>query len=269
LSERRPPGADEPAIGQPGTNAFEGDQIHSALRIADATEFAVRVYAHQIRSDRDRARFEQEAMALKALIGDRHVVAVEEINVTPEGYPYVVMEHCTSGSLQDHLVKVGRFTPTEVRRIGAKLAGALGAAHRREIVHRAVKPANVLINGAGEPVLTDFGFASLSTVGRDYAPPTRSVTPPFAAPEAYLPELMTPAADIYSLGATMYALLAGWPPRSVDPLAVAVDGDTLVDLPRVPWAMMAVIRVAMAHDPANRFVHAFQLQDALLDTDPG
>src|SRR5262249_30211959 len=153
-----------------------------------------------------------------------------------EGHPYVVMENCPSGSMQDHLSKVGRFTPIEVRLIAAKIAGALGAAHRRDIVHRAVKPSNVLINSVGQPVLTDFGFASLSTVGRDCSPPTRSVVPPFCAPEAYLPELMTPAADVYSLGATMYALLAGWPPRSTNPLAAAVDGETLVDLPRVPWA---------------------------------
>src|SRR5262245_58588225 len=76
LSERRAPGADEPAIGQPGTDTFEGDQIHSALRVSDASEFAIRVYAHQIRSDRDRARFEEEATALKALIGERYVVAI-------------------------------------------------------------------------------------------------------------------------------------------------------------------------------------------------
>jgi serine/threonine protein kinase len=80
---------------------------------------------------------------------------------------------------------------------------------------------------------------------------------------------MTPASDIYSLGATMYALLAGWAPRAADPMAVAIDGDTLVDLPRVPWALMAVIRVAMAHDPDDRFRHAYQFQNALLDADPG
>jgi serine/threonine protein kinase len=269
LGERRVPGAGSPRIGQPVDDYLDGDQIHLSLRIADATEFAVRVYAQQIQSDRDRMRFEQEAMALKALGGEPHVVVVEEINVTPEGYPYAAMQYCPTGSLQDHLHTVGRFTPTEVRRIGAKLAGALGAAHRRDIVHRAVKPSNVLINPYGEPVLSDFGFVSLSTVGRDFTPPNRQVQPAFTAPEAYLPELMTPASDIYSLGATMYALLAGWPPRSTDPLAVAIDGDTVVDLPRVPWALMAVIRLAMAHDPDDRFRTAYQFQNALLDADPG
>src|SRR5262245_38908772 len=59
LNERRAPGADSPSIGQPASDYLDGDQIHLSLRIADSTEFAVRVYAHQIRSDRDRVRFEQ------------------------------------------------------------------------------------------------------------------------------------------------------------------------------------------------------------------
>jgi serine/threonine protein kinase len=215
------------------------------------------------------ARFEQEVVALKALTGVPHVVRLDEIGVTPGGHAYVVMEYCDNGSMRDHLHTVGRLTPTEVRRIGSKLAGALGEAHRRDIVHRGVKPSNVLINVAGEPVLADFGFASLSTVGRDFSPPTRSETPPFTAPEAFLPELLTPTADVYALGATLYALLAGWAPRSVDPMAVAVDGDTLVDLPRVPWALMQIIRVAMAYDPADRFIDGTDMQAALLAVDPG
>jgi serine/threonine protein kinase len=269
LSEMRLPAAGQPAIGQPSVDELDGDQIHLAVRVADGAELALRVYAHPLRTDRDLIRFEQEAMALKALRGDPYTVAVEEIDVTPRGHAYLAMQYCGAGSLQDRLQTVGRCSPTEVCRIGAKLAGALAAAHRRDIVHRAVKPSNVLINAAGEPVLTDFGFVSLSTAGRDFTPPARVVQPAYSAPEAYLPELMSPASDIYALGATLYALLAGWAPRVADQLSVVVDGDTLIDLPRVPWAVMAVIRVAMAHDPADRYRDAYQLQDALLDADPG
>jgi serine/threonine protein kinase len=269
LSDLRVPGADQPTIGQPAFDQLDGDQVHLAIRLTDDAELALKIYAHPIRADRDLVRFEQEAVALKALVGDPHVVGLEELGVTPAGYAYLAMEYCPAGSLQDHLHTVGRFSPGEVRRIGAKLAGALGAAHRRDIVHRAVKPANILINNVGEPVLTDFWFVSLSTAGRDFMPPLRSVPASFTAPEAYLPELMTPSSDIYALGATMYALLAGWAPRAYDPLAPAIDGDTLVDLPKVPWAVMELIRVAMAHDPADRFADAFQFQAALLDADPG
>jgi serine/threonine protein kinase len=269
LSELPIPGANQPPIGQPAVDHLDGDQIHLAVRLADGAEVAVRVYAHPIRADRDLMRFEQEAVALKAIVGDPHVVGLEEIGVTPAGYAYLVMEHCAAGSVQDHLRAVGRYSPAEVRLVAAKLAAALAAAHRRDIIHRAVKPANVLINGTGEPVLSDFRMVSLGTAGREFMPPARNVQPPFTAPEAYLPELMTPASDIYSLGATMYAMLAGWPPRAVDPRAVAIDADTLADLPRVPWAVMELIRTAMAHDPADRFADADEFQAALLGADSG
>jgi serine/threonine protein kinase len=239
------------------------DQILLAVRQSDEAEVAVRVYRRTVTYERDRIRFEQEATALKALADEPHVVRIDEIGLAASGHPYLVMEYCQSGSLHDHLTTVGRFTPAEVRRIGAKVARALGAAHRREIYHRGVTPTNILINSLGEPVLTDFGFVTLSTVDGNYTPPAKRVLPPYAAPEAYLPELMNGASDIYSLAATLYALLAGWAPRAADPLAVAIDGDTLADLPRVPWALMTVIRYAMAHDPAKRFRDAFDFADAL------
>jgi serine/threonine protein kinase len=235
------------------------DVVFLAVREIDDTEVAVRVYRRRVSTERDRVRFEQEATALKALADEPHVIRVDEVGLSPDGHPYLVMEHCPAGSLHDHLTAVGRFTPTQVRGIGVKIADALGAAHRREIYHRRVTPTNILINAAGEPVLSDFAFVSLSTVDGNYVPPAKPALPPYAAPEAYLPELMAAAADIYGLGATLYALLAGWAPRAVDPLAVAVDGDTLVDLPKVPWALMAVIRRAMAHDPAHRYADADQL----------
>jgi serine/threonine protein kinase len=268
LSDLPLPGADQPSIGQPAVDQFDGDQIHLAVRLEDGAEVAVRVYAHPIRAERDLMRFEQEAVALKAVVGDSHVVGLDEIGVTPAGFAYLVMEYCVAGSVYDHLQEVGRYGPGEVRRIAAKLAGALGAAHRRDIVHRAVKPANILINRVGEPVLSDFRLVSLGTAGRDFMPPLRSVQPAFTAPEAYLPELMTPASDIYALGATMYAMLAGWPPRAHDPQAFAIDADTLADLPRVPWSVMELIRTAMAHDPADRFADAYEFRAALLDAEP-
>ncbi len=239
------------------------DEIHLAVRVMDGAEVAVRIYGRPLPDDRDRARFEQEAGGLKALAGDAHVVPIHEVGFTSAGHPFLVMEYCEAGSLHDHMVAVGRFTPSEVRSIGAKLAGALAAAHGRDIVHRNVKPANVLLDAHGEPVLADYGFVSLATADGDFTPPAKPVVPPYAAPEAYLPELMSGAADIFSLGATMYGLLAGWAPRSVDPLAVAVDGDTLVDLPRAPWALMSIIRRAMAHDPRDRYPDADQMRTAL------
>jgi serine/threonine protein kinase len=74
---------------------------------------------------------------------------------------------------------------------------------------------------------------------------------------------MTPAADLYALGATLYALLAGAPPRAYDPLATSVNGDTVADLPHAPLGLMAVLRRAMALDPRDRFATARDLAAAL------
>jgi serine/threonine protein kinase len=366
------------------------DEVYLARRTIDGVEVAIRIYGRPLRTERDQVRFAQELNALGRLSQVPHVVRVHDGGVLPDGRAYVVTEFCAAGSIEDYVVMVGRLTPAEVCRIGAKLAGALMAAHRLDVFHRNLKPANVLINDAGEPMLSD--FAMLSVTGSDpasLAPPTPR---PFVAPEAYLPELMSAAADIYSLGATLYALLSGRPPSAtprgpnppgtnppganppganspdassagtdslpgdagqaeevglhrldlpglpsewaaatepagtgaagtepakadpartgahagpawtgtgkVEPVgvgavgagadrtgsggagdgartatrayrvaegrAVFVDGERLAELPYVPWALMAVLRQAMAHDPQDRFATAEDFQTALL-----
>ena len=245
-----------------GRDSLDHDEVYLALRVSDGSEVAVRVYGRPLRSDKDRLRFEQEVYALTTLV-DPHVVRIYDVGVGANGRAFLVMDHCPAGSLYDHLTSVGRFTPIEVRRIGSKLAGTLARAHRHDIFHRNLKPANVLIDAHGEPVLADFGLVALATSNGDFTP-TTSTQRAYVAPEAFLPELMSAAADIYALGATLYALLAGWAPRTSDPLAAAVDGETLVDLPKVPWALMSVLRRAMALDPRDRYIDAAQMGEALV-----
>ena len=244
-------------------DGFARDETVLALQVHGGGEIAARVYAHKVLDGRDQRRFETEIAALQVLADEPHILTPVAAGVTDTGHAYVATAYCVAGSLHDHLIAVGRFTPAEVRRIGAKLADALGQAHTQGVFHRNIKPANILITGAGEPALSDFGLVALETADGDYAPPLTPTQRAYAAPEAFLPELMSAAADIYSLGATMYALLAGWAPRASDPFAIAIDGDTLVDLPRVPWALMTVVRRAMALDPQERFADAFELRNAL------
>lgn len=244
-------------------SGFAVDETFLALRIAGATEVAVRVYSQPLRSEYDRLRFDREVARLRVLEGQPHVLVPQETGVTADGHPYVVTEYCTGGSLHDHLVKVGRFSPAEVRAIGVKLAIALGSAHRREVYHRGIKPTNVLLDRAREPVLSDFSLFSVATAEGQYTPVAPEAHRPYVAPEAFLPELMSVEADIYSLGATLYALLAGWAPRAGDPLAPAIDGTTVIDLPKVPFALMSIIRRAMALDPRERYADAFEFACAL------
>jgi serine/threonine protein kinase len=221
---------------------------------------AVKIYHRPVTTERDRLRFEQEVAALKALSDLPHLLAPLDAGVV-DGRAYLIYPFCPSGSLQDHLVTVGRLTTTEARRIGVKLAEALARAHDQGLYHRNVKPSNVLVDGNGEPQLADFGLVSLALAGGNYVLP--EAVRPYAAPEAVLPELMTASADIYALGATLYALLAG---TSLPPLT---GPDPAADLPTVPRIMMSVIRRAVATDPAQRFASATQLRDALTATQPG
>ena len=242
-------------------DAAATDETYLALRVSDGGEVAVRVYAHPIDSTRDRERFDHEIETLGALNDDPHILTIHDAGVTDSGHPFVVSEFCPSGSLHDRIATVGGMTATEVRGIGYKLAGALARAHERDVYHRNIKPGNILIDALGEPVLADFGLVTLATSNGDFV----MVAQPraYTAPEAFLPELMTEAADIFSLGATLYALLAGRAPRAVDPLAVAVDGDTVADLPKVPWTLMTVLRRSMALDPWDRFADAEEFGIAL------
>jgi serine/threonine protein kinase len=243
--------------------AANSDEVYLALRIPQAVEAAVHIYAQPLESERDRERFAKEVATLQTLNGSPYVLTIQDSGVTGGGRPYVVMDFCPAGSLSDHLVAVGRLTPAEVRAIGSKLAEALAEAHKRDIYHRNLKPANILLDRYGEPALADFRLLTLATSNGEFGPTMPDGPRPYMAPEAFLPELMTGAADIYALGATLYSLLSGSEPRAVDPMAVAIDGDTLADLPRVPWALMSVLRQAMSIDPRDRFANAEQMRDAL------
>ena len=242
-------------LNEPGPT---GDELILARRIADGADVAVRLYGRALPTPRERQRFEHEVAGLKALADVPHVMPLLDAGFDDADRPYVVTEFCVTGSLQDHLLAVGRLTPLEVRRVGAKLADALVEVHRRDIFHRNLSPSTVLIDGAGEPSLTDFGLVALSLSSEGFFSLERR---PFVAPEAYLPELMTAAADVFALGATLYALLAG---TTLAARFAAVVGDQLVDLPKVPFQLMSVLRQAMALDPQDRYVDAAHLRDALL-----
>lgn len=235
-----------------------GGEIFLAVRAAEPSEVAVRVHPEPGTAAR-RARFEEELAAIAMFAGDPHVIELYDVGLSAVGRPYLVMEFCSAGSLAKPLA-AGRVPPEEVRAVGLKVAGALARAHAREIVHGNIKPTNILINGYGEPVLTDFALRVVAVATDVASAPAR----PYAAPEAFLPELATPAADVFSLGAVLYALLTGGPPAPANPYGV-IAGEELPNPAGVPGPMMAVIRRAMALDPINRYRDAYELHAALHD----
>jgi serine/threonine protein kinase len=140
-----------------------------------------------------------------------HVTAVYDV-VEDGGKPWLVMEHVSARSLQEILEMEGPLAPDAVARIGLDVLAALEAAHEAGIVHRDVKPANVLVDRAGGARLTDFGIAhatgdsSLTTGGALIGSPS------YMAPERANGETPGPAVDLWSLGATLYAAVEGRPP---------------------------------------------------------
>ena len=158
-------------------------------------------------------RFQREARALEQL---RHpgIVGLVAWGLG-EGGPWLAMEHCPGGSLADRVRAGGPLEPAEAAGVGAAVAGALLHAHGAGLVHRDVKPENLLVDAAGAIKLADFGLARpIQSGGSLTATGALVGTPAYAAPELIQgdPRRAGPAADVYGLGATLYFLLSGQAP---------------------------------------------------------
>jgi eukaryotic-like serine/threonine-protein kinase len=169
--------------------------------------FSVHLTDEERRTLRERTMREARAAAR---LDNPHVTSVYDV-VEQDGKPWLVMEHVSARSLQEILEEQGPLPPSAVARIGLDVLDALGAAHEAGIVHRDVKPANVLVDAAGRACLTDFGIAtttgdsSLTTQGALIGSPS------YMAPERAHGEEPRPPVDLWSLGATLYTAVEGRP----------------------------------------------------------
>ena len=228
--------------------------------------------------DRDRRRFVREVTAAGRLSGHPHVIDLYDAGTLADGRPYLVMELCPAGSLNDALRRHGPMGAARVRDIGVRICDALAAAHAAGVLHRDIKPGNILVNRYGLVGLADFGLAAIMAAEGDQSAAREALTPAFAPPETFRGEEPTVAADIYSVAATLYALLAGRPPRfpadSRSPgiaTIMALHDRPIADVPGVPPELMALLRRGLAADPAARPPSAASLRDALacLSMHPG
>jgi hypothetical protein len=185
-----------------------------------------------------------------------HANAVQVYDVIDvEGQPCLVMQHLPSRSLSAVLAEQRTLPPDEVARIGAEIGSALAAAHGVGIVHRDVKPGNVLIDENGSAKITDFGISH--ALGDVTLTSTGMVTgtPAFLAPEVARGERSTPASDVFSLGATLYAALEGQPPFGAgeNPMATlhrVASGQ--MDPPQRSGPLTPLLLAMLAADPAKR-----------------
>lgn len=183
-----------------------------------------------------------------------NAVAVYDV-VEDDGQPVLVMEYLPSTSLAEVLADGGPMRVTEVAGIGAQVAAALAAAHEAGIVHRDVKPGNILMSGEGVKI-TDFGIAHASGDATITATGVVAGTPAFLAPETVHGRRPLPRSDVFSLGATLYAAVEGVPPFGRDlenPYAVLfriASGE--MREPRKAGALTPVLKAMMAQVPADR-----------------
>jgi serine/threonine protein kinase len=243
--------------------------VYRARQESMGREVALKVDNRTVRDERDRRRFLREANAAGQLSGHPNVISLFDAGITTDGRPYLVMEVCGGGSLADRMRQNGPLPPAEVRELGVRISDALAAAHDAGVLHRDLKPANILVNGYGSYTLSDFGLAATHDANQLVSGTVEALTPAYAPPEVFRMERPTTAVDIYGLGATLYALLSGRPPRwpadgqpSLATMMVLHD-EPVPDLPGVPVALTAVLRKAMSSHPADRHGSALELRDAL------
>jgi serine/threonine-protein kinase PknK len=236
--------------------------VYRAQSAGLGREVAVKVLSVENPDQATMRRFQQECQLAGKLAGHPNVAAVLDTGLTRSGWPYLTMELFEAGSLRDRLGRSGALPAAEVLRAGVKIAGALAASHAVGIVHGDVKPHNILVSLFGEPVLADFGLARL--LASDTSSSTGALTLAYAAPELLNGQAPVAVSDVYSLGATLYHLLAGRVPfPENDDAGIQAQLQQILNSqpaplggPEVPPGLEAAIRRAMAKDPAQRFADA-------------
>ena len=244
--------------------------VYEATQIALDRKVALKVLAPHLSDDLVfRERFRREGV-LQAALEHPHVVTVYEAGESDAGL-YLAMRLVRGTNLKELLAE-GTLTPERALELLAQIADALDAAHAQDVVHRDVKPPNILVDEAGKAFLADFGL----TRGTSQETLTRAGayvgTLDYVSPEQIRGEQLTARSDLYALGAVLYECLTGGVPFPRESEAALLYAH-LSDMPPPPSAMRpglppaldAVVARALAKDPADRYGTATALIDAARD----
>ncbi|WP_127820353.1 serine/threonine-protein kinase [Microbacterium sp. CPCC 204701] len=232
---------------------------------------AVKVMPSDVRDPELRRMFNAEADVLAHLSAHPSIVTVYQASISADGRPYIVMEYCPGSLAQRY--RVERIPVDEVLATGVRMASALESAHRAGLIHRDVKPSNILVTTFGTPVLADFGI-SASLQRKSTGEEVLAMSIPWSAPEVIAEQTTgTVESEVWSLGATVYSLLAGHSPferrergqNTKDLLRRRIARATYVEIPRhdVPQSLQRVLATAMNRDAARRYPSARAFAEAL------
>jgi serine/threonine-protein kinase len=243
--------------------------IHRATDVRFEREVAVKILRPEVAKDPDLAhRFRREALAATVL---RHPNIVACLDTGTDGIQaYLVMALVDGEDLAARLRRSGRLAPMQAARIGLDVARALGVAHVRGIVHRDVKPGNILLAADGRAMVTDFGIARLAADAEAALPGTTLGSVHYFSPEQARGTTTTPASDVYGLGLVLFEALTGtraWTGATSDAIALARVGAPAPSAralrPEVPASLEAVVRRALAPDPGDRYPNGMAMAAAL------
>jgi WD40 repeat protein/tRNA A-37 threonylcarbamoyl transferase component Bud32 len=218
--------------------------------------------------ERTLIRFLAEAEAVAA-VRHPHVVQVYDFGEAG-GRPYLALEYLAGGSLADRLA-AGRMAPADAARVIEQVAGGVNAAHESGVVHRDLKPGNVLFDVTGEPKVADFGLAKRAGAGDLTVSGQLLGTPAYMAPEqASGTRFVGPAADVWALGAILHECLSGsraFPAADLDALLAQIRSADPAPLPTnspgVPHDLAMICRKCLEKEPGDRYPTARALADDL------
>ncbi|MGI9049715.1 MAG: protein kinase domain-containing protein [Rubrobacteraceae bacterium] len=214
-------------------------------------------------------RFRREARSVAAL-SHPNIVSVYDQGQAEDGTYYIAMEHVSGGTLKERIVGEGPLDDREAADVAIHIAAALGAAHGGGVIHRDIKPHNILLTDSGEVKVVDFGIAravsQASMTGTSFILGTAH----YLSPEQAKGEPTGPASDLYALGVVLYEMLTGVAPYEAEsPIAVALKhvpappASPRAANPEVSEGMAAVVPRLLSKDPADRHADADELLEDL------
>ncbi len=250
-------------IGRGGFGA-----VYRATDVEHGREVAIKVLQGTL-GETERRRFDRERQTMGRLGAHPNIVPVHESGYTEQGEGYIVMSLATKGSVADRLEREGPLPWPDAVAIIVAIARAAQAAHEQGVLHRDIKPDNILIDAYDNPRLTDFGIAAVASNATATTSTTATIA--HAAPEVLHGLPPTPAIDIYALGSTLYNLIVGRPPfqepgdHGVPAMITRALTQPPPDLRKhgVPDAVADIATRALAKEASGRPSTAAQLADEL------
>ena len=227
------------------------------------------LHAHLARDAEMRVRFRREAEAACQLVHPNICTILDYGEV--DNTIFLVMPFLAGGSLADVLVRDRTVPPQNAATIAAQVSAALDYAHRQGVVHRDIKPDNILFDDDRHAIITDFGIATARFHGRLTGTGRAMGTPHYMSPEQAMGKMVDGRSDLYAVGVMLYEMLLGFPPfDGADSYSVGYKHVHEAPVPpevvdsRTPLPLSAIIMKCLAKNPAERYQRGYELADALI-----